>query len=145
MRVAVSMPLMTTVPRMRRDAAPEPSAIHSGTQPRMKANDVIRIGRRRKLSAFERGDDQLFTFVHARLRELDDKDGVLRSEADEHDDADLGVDVEIEPPHQETGEGANYSNWNGQKDGEGQRPALVKRSQNQKYENDRQSEESRSV
>src|SRR6202022_2165206 len=43
--VAANMPVMTTVPRMRRAAAPEPVATHSGTQPRMKANDVIRMGR----------------------------------------------------------------------------------------------------
>lgn len=37
MRVAANMPTITTVPRMRRDAAPEPEAVHGGTQPRMKA------------------------------------------------------------------------------------------------------------
>ena len=49
-RVAASMPLITTVPRMRREAAPAPVAIHSGRQPKMKANDVIRIGRSRTLA-----------------------------------------------------------------------------------------------
>ncbi len=44
------MPLMTTVPRIRRDAAPAPLANHSGRQPKMKANDVIRIGRSRTLA-----------------------------------------------------------------------------------------------
>ncbi len=43
--VAASMPVTTTVPRIRRDAAPDPVATHSGTHPRMNANDVMRIGR----------------------------------------------------------------------------------------------------
>ena len=48
MSVAASMPPKTVVPRMRRDAAPEPVAMQSGTTPRMKASAVIRIGRRRR-------------------------------------------------------------------------------------------------
>src|SRR5262245_11552399 len=42
MRVAASMPPMTTVPMMRRETAPAPVAVQSGTVPRMKANEVIR-------------------------------------------------------------------------------------------------------
>ena len=47
MPVAASMPPMTTVPKMRRDTAPAPEAVQSGTQPRMKAKEVIKMGRRR--------------------------------------------------------------------------------------------------
>ena len=47
-KVAASIPPMTVVPRICRDAAPDPAAIHSGTHPRMKANAVIRIGRSRR-------------------------------------------------------------------------------------------------
>ena len=95
--VAASMPVITTVPRIRRAAAPDPVAIHSGTQPRMKANDVIRIGRSRSARAFERGVDQIACPARARLRELDDQDRVLRREADQHDEADLRVHVESKP------------------------------------------------
>src|SRR5690348_15182795 len=38
--VAASIPVMTTVPRMRRDVAPAPWAIQSGRQPNTNANDV---------------------------------------------------------------------------------------------------------
>ena len=38
---------MTTVPSVLRAVAPDPDANHNGMQPRMKANDVIRIGRNR--------------------------------------------------------------------------------------------------
>src|SRR5580658_6614838 len=45
------MPPITTVPNMRRAIAPEPVAMANGTVPRMKANEVIRIGRRRVRAA----------------------------------------------------------------------------------------------
>jgi hypothetical protein len=46
--VEASIPPMTVVPRICRDAAPDPAAVHRGTQPRMKANAVMRIGRSRR-------------------------------------------------------------------------------------------------
>src|SRR5713101_5226691 len=46
--VAANMPTITTVPRMRREEAPAPEAIHNGAEPKMKANEVIRMGRKRK-------------------------------------------------------------------------------------------------
>src|SRR5882724_8225904 len=48
MEVAANIPTITTVPRMRREAAPAPVANHSGADPKMKANEVIRMGRKRK-------------------------------------------------------------------------------------------------
>jgi hypothetical protein len=45
------MPLKTAAPSDRRISAPAPSAMTSGTTPRMKANDVIRIGRSRSRHA----------------------------------------------------------------------------------------------
>ena len=47
MAVAASIPVITTVPRICRAIAPAPVAIHSGIMPKMNANDVMRIGRRR--------------------------------------------------------------------------------------------------
>jgi hypothetical protein len=44
------MPKTTPVPMVLREAAPEPEASISGTQPRMKAKEVIRIGRRRSFA-----------------------------------------------------------------------------------------------
>jgi hypothetical protein len=49
--VAALMPEITAVPSTRRACAPAPAADHSGTQPRMNANDVIKIGRRRSRAA----------------------------------------------------------------------------------------------
>ena len=49
--VTPSMPLKTAVPSVRRISAPAPSASTSGTTPRMKANEVIMIGRSRSRQA----------------------------------------------------------------------------------------------
>jgi hypothetical protein len=49
--VTPSIPLNTAVPSERRISAPAPVAITSGTTPRMKANDVIKIGRSRSRTA----------------------------------------------------------------------------------------------
>ncbi|EXI65762.1 MAG: hypothetical protein AW08_02974 [Candidatus Accumulibacter adjunctus] len=46
------MPPMTAPPITCREMAPAPLASASGTQPRMKANEVIRIGRRRNCAPF---------------------------------------------------------------------------------------------
>ena len=48
MTVAASMPPITVVPRMCRELAPAPVDSTSGSTPRMKANAVMRIGRRRR-------------------------------------------------------------------------------------------------
>ena len=45
------MPPNTVAPTETFDAAPAPDAITSGTTPRMKANEVIRIGRSRSRAA----------------------------------------------------------------------------------------------
>ncbi len=45
------MPPKTAVPRAWRLAAPAPVATIMGTTPRMKANEVIRIGRKRRVEA----------------------------------------------------------------------------------------------
>ena len=49
--VTPSMPLNTATPSATRISAPAPLASTSGTTPRMKAKEVIRIGRSRSLDA----------------------------------------------------------------------------------------------
>ena len=46
-RVTPSIPLKTVIPRVRLISAPAPCERISGTTPRMKANEVITIGRNR--------------------------------------------------------------------------------------------------
>ena len=50
--VAISIPEKTVMPSTLRASAPAPDAVSSGTTPRMNANAVIRIGRKRSLAAF---------------------------------------------------------------------------------------------
>ena len=66
-QVAASMPATTTVPRICREAAPAPWAIQSGTQPRMKANEVIRIGRRRSRAPSSAASARLRPFSDSAL------------------------------------------------------------------------------
>src|SRR5580704_17519010 len=48
---ASDIPPITTVPRMRRETAPEPLAVHNGKQPNMKARAVMIIGLNRRRAA----------------------------------------------------------------------------------------------
>ena len=48
--LAASIPPITAVPIIWRATEPAPLAVHSGTQPRINANDVIKIGRSRSLA-----------------------------------------------------------------------------------------------
>ena len=65
---AASIPPMTAVPSTCRETAPDPCAIHSGTQPRMNANAVIRIGRKPDARA---GQRRFFdAFFRFRIRAL---------------------------------------------------------------------------
>ena len=47
---AISMPANTAIPMLTRAAAPAPLATTSGTTPRMKANAVIMMGRKRSFA-----------------------------------------------------------------------------------------------
>ena len=66
----------------------------------MKASDVIMTGRnlRRALSiALSSNGRSVLAFF---FRKLNDQDGVLRGKADEHDHADLGIEIEGQTPDQ---------------------------------------------
>ena len=97
MSVAASMPPITVgAEDAGATSAPAPVAITSGTQPRMKAKAVIRIGRRRSRAPRQRRVDERLALLVLVLGELDDQDGVLGRQADQHDQADLRVDVVLE-------------------------------------------------
>ncbi len=101
MTVASDMPPMTTVPRMRRETEPAPVAVHSGRQPKMKASAVITMGRKRSRAAWSAASAMLCPARVILHRELDDQNGILRREADEHDEADCCEDVVFKRPHAE--------------------------------------------
>jgi hypothetical protein len=45
------IPPITTVPKIRRETAPEPLAVHNGKQPNMNARAVMMIGLNRRRAA----------------------------------------------------------------------------------------------
>ncbi len=78
-----------------RISAPAPRAIISGTTPRMKANEVITIGRSRSRQASSVASRARLARLPFLLGELDDQNRVLAGQADQHDEADLREDVDV--------------------------------------------------
>jgi hypothetical protein len=74
-------------------------AIHSGTHPRMNANEVIRIGRRRRRAPSSAASASGLPFLEFVLGELDDQNRVLGRQADQHHQSDLRVDVVLDLHH----------------------------------------------
>ena len=138
--VTPSMPLKTAVPSDRRISAPAPCAITSGTTPRMKANEVIRIGRSRSRHASTRRLGLGLALAMQLAGELDDQDRVLARQADQHDQADLHEDVDRRPRRQDPDHRAEQAERHDQDHRQRQRPALVERRQGQEDEDDRQGE-----
>jgi hypothetical protein len=74
----------------------------------MNANDVMRMGRRRSRAPSKGRVHQRLATLEGVLRELHDEDRVLGRQSDQHDEADLPVDVEREPARPEAEEGAGH-------------------------------------
>ena len=88
------MPLKTAVPSDCRISEPAPLASTRGTTPRMKANEVMRIGRNRKREA-----SMVASIAGPAIPlmqvpgKLDHEDRVLAGQADQDHQADLHEDV----------------------------------------------------
>ena len=80
--VAVIMPPITPVPMAFWAPEPAPLLRASGSTPKMKAREVIRIGRSRSRARFQGGLDQSHAVLHLLLGELHDQDGVFGRQAD---------------------------------------------------------------
>ena len=106
-KVAIVMPKTTAVPMTPRDAAPEPFASINGTQPRMNANEVIRIGRRRSLAPSSAASTIDLPSV-VELGELYNQDSVFCRQGDEHHQTDLGVDIVVEVARYQPDEGPQH-------------------------------------
>ena len=74
-------------------AAPAPEATTSGSEPRMNANDVIKIGRKRSRAASRAASRISTPALATLLGELHDEDRVLAGQTDQQGQADLRVDV----------------------------------------------------
>ena len=87
------MPPTTTVPRICRDAAPDPVATHSGRQPTDECQGRHHDGTKTQAGSVQSGIADALSRLVICLGELDDEDGVLGRETDEHDQADGGKNV----------------------------------------------------
>src|SRR5205823_6908620 len=86
-------------------------------------------------AGFDRGGEPIFPVsVLDLFRELDDEDGVLTSESDQDDKADLGEDVIFHRAEPDAADRAEQTHWDNENDRERQRPAFVKCRQEQKDE-----------
>ena len=141
MQVAVSMPPMTAVPITLRATAPEPEAMARGTHPRIKAKEVMRIGRRRKPGAFQGRIRNIPALLVLDLGKLHDKNGVFGRQPDEHDEADLGIEVQFHVPEQDEGKGPEHGDGRSEEHAEGERPALVLGREDQENEKQRHPED----
>jgi len=116
--VAASMPETTTVPmtdgpRRRRRWRPQRNAAEDERERRHED------GAEPQARALERGVDDGPAFLELGLRELDDEDRVLRGEADQHDEADLRIDVVVEMPRHEAEERAQHRHGHAEEHAEG--------------------------
>ena len=89
------MPQNTAMPIERRAAAPAPVARTSGSTPRMKAKEVMTIGRNRSRAASTAASRIALPSLALLARIFDDQNAVLAAERDEQDDADLGVEIVV--------------------------------------------------
>ena len=74
---------------LKRDTAPAPLAISSGTTPSTIAAVVIRIGRSRMPAAVSIASRLRLAFLLLLVGEFDDQDAVLADQAHQRDQADM--------------------------------------------------------
>ena len=74
-------------------------AVQSGTQPRIKASAVIMSGRKRSLAAESAASNDGHTSLVVLLGKSDDQNRVFCSQADQHHQTDLGVDIVLDLNH----------------------------------------------
>jgi hypothetical protein len=100
----------------------------------MNANDVIRIGRRTNARRFDRSRGDGLALRSQLFGELDDQDGVLRRQADQHNESDLTEDVVREAAHQLRAQRAKDRERDTEQDDERQHPAFVLRRKHQVHQ-----------
>ena len=128
------MPKNTAVPSVCRSSEPAPTAQTSGVTPRMKASDVMMIGRKPQVRGFDRGIEAVAAAVLELLGEFDDQNGVLGGKADEHDKADLGEDVVVLPAQHDAEDRGDQTHRHDHDDRKRQRQAFELRGEHQEHE-----------
>ena len=93
-------------------------------------------GTQPQFGRFQSRLEQPHPFIHSRLGKLHDQDGVLGCQAKGGQQADLEVDVIGQSAERRGDDAADGSQGQRQEDGNGDRPALVKRGQAQEDHQD---------
>src|SRR5450756_1224493 len=99
-------------------------------------------GAKAELRALKRGLDEVFALLELRFREFDDQDRVLGREADEDDEADLPVDVEVIVAKDESEKTAEDRDGHREKHAQGEGPTFVEGCEDEKDEDERETEDS---
>ena len=134
--VATSMPQNTPVPITFCAPAPAPLACISGTTPEDEGEGRHQDRPEAQAGRLERGLLERHAAIVLRLGELDDQDRVLGRQADQHDQADLHVDVVVVAHQPDAEEGAQRDQRRPEQHRPGQPPALVHRGQQQEHADD---------
>ena len=116
---------------------------------RHEAQDEGEARHHHRAEAQPRTLDRRFAQAHPRLapldRELDDEDRVLGGERDQHDQADLRIDVEGEAEEADRGDRPERADGDREEDGDRDVPALVERHQEKIREQHREPEHDRGL
>ena len=138
--VTPSIPLNTATPSATRISAPAPLASTSGTTPRMKAKEVIKIGRSRKRQASTVASIRLAPWSCFCLANSTIRMAFLAARPIKHDQADLGEDVVVHLHQPDPRDRRQQAHGDDQNDRQRQRPAFILRRQHQEHEDHRQRE-----
>ena len=121
-RVTPSIPANTAMPSDRRISAPAPVATTRGTTPRMNANQVIRIGRKRSFTASSVASQRRNARLLLLLGKFDNQDRILAGQADQHHEADLREDRDLDPGQRDADHRAKQTHRHDKNRGQRQRP-----------------------
>jgi len=133
--LAASMPEKTDVPMSRRLICAAPWAKTSGTSPRMKAKEVIITERKAHAGAVRRriqdggAPVRAVPWANSTIRMP-----FLAARRDQHDQADLRIEVEAEAGNQHSGIGTKHPHDHGEQDRNRDDPALVETDEEQERE-----------
>jgi len=119
-KVTPNIPKKTADPTLYSISAPLPLARTRGATPKIKANEVIRIGRNLKRPGFDGGIEAGKALVLPLQGKLHDENGFLQASRQARR-TDL-VKMLLSMPRTQTPRWRVASTWNDQHDGQGERP-----------------------
>ena len=128
------MPENTAMPMAWRISAPAPLRDHQREHARDEGDGGHQNRPQPQAAGFDGGLERRQAFVLFVLGELDDQDGVLARQADEHDQADLREDVVVAALEPHAGDGEQQTHRHDENDGQRQAEAFVLRGQHEEHE-----------